>query len=451
MKLLDQLVAERDEITEAQTEVVNRAADESRDLTDSEDSNLKDLKSRADVLDTRIVELRDVQVSNLEAAKLRAEVAADADAPAEERALGRVEIVDEPLTYHEGGDHDFFVDAYRSTVHQDPSAQARIQRHQAEMALEMRDSSTSNFAGLVPPAYLVNQALDKARASRPLADACNRQPLPASGTDITITRLTTGATTAAQSAENAAVTESSPDDTTQTLSLKTYAAQVDVSRQALDRGVGVSNLLIEDLVASYAQALDSAIISGDGSSGAHTGILSYSGTSSVTYTAGTATAAGLYEKILSAINTVQTNIYRPATLLALHPRRWAWFVGKGLDDQSRPLVLPSMNAPQTAMGIGNVDVPQGVVGQIAGVPVLLDASIPTNLGSGTDEDRIICARMDDVVLWEEQGASPNVMSFDQIGAGSLTVKLVSWGYSTFGIKDPAAVAIISGTGLNDTL
>ena len=450
MKLLDQLGDERAEITDAQTEIVNRAADESRDLTDSEDTNLRDLKTRADTLDVRITELRAVQVANLEAAKLRAEVAGTDDAP-EERAVGRVTITDEPRTYREGGDHDFFVDAYRSTVHQDPAAQQRIQRHQAEMALENRDSTSADFAGLVPPAYLVNQALAKARASRPLADACNRQPLPPSGTDIVITRLTTGATTAAQSSQNAAVTESTPDDTTQTISLKTYAAQVDVSRQALDRGVGISNLLIEDLVASYSQALDSAIISGDGSSGAHTGILSYSGTSSVTYTAATATAAGLYEKILKAIDTVQTSVYRPATLLALHPRRWSWFVGKGLDSQNRPLVLPSMNAPTNAMGIGGVDVPQGVVGQIAGVPVLLDASIPTNLGAGTDEDRIICARMDDVVLWEQSGASPNVMSFDQIGAGSLTVKLVSWGYSAFGIKDPAAVAIVSGTGLNDTL
>ncbi len=445
MKLLDQLVEERAEITGTQEGIVNLAAEESRDLTDTEDTNLRDLKGRADELDERIAELRSVQVANLEAAKLRAEVA-NTEEP-EERAAGRVTIVDEPMTYREGGDHDFFVDAYRSAVHGDPAAAGRLERHR----MEMRDSSTSNFAGLVPPQYLVSLAQDKARASRPFADACNRQPLPASGTDITITRLTTGATTAAQSAENAALTESSPDDTTQTISLKTYGAQVDLSRQALDRGVGVSNLVIEDLVASYAQKIDDAIISGDGSSGQHTGVLSYSGTSSVTYTAATATAAGLYEKLLSAVNTVQGSIYKPATLITMHPRRWAWFVGKGLDDSNRPLVLPTMNAPQNAMGIGNVNVPQGTVGNIAGVPVLLDASIPTNLGAGTDEDRVLVARMDDCVLWEDGSGAPNVVEFDQIGAGSLTVKLVSWGYSAFGIKDPAAVAIISGTGLNDTL
>ena len=74
MKLLDQLVEERAEITEAQTGLVNRAADEERDLTETEDKNLKDLATRAEELDARITELRDVQVSNLEAAKLKAEV-----------------------------------------------------------------------------------------------------------------------------------------------------------------------------------------------------------------------------------------------------------------------------------------------------------------------------------------------------------------------------------------
>ena len=74
MKLLDQLVEERAEISEAQEGIVVRAADEARDLSESEDTNLKDLATRATALDERITELRDVQVANLEAAKLRAEV-----------------------------------------------------------------------------------------------------------------------------------------------------------------------------------------------------------------------------------------------------------------------------------------------------------------------------------------------------------------------------------------
>ena len=79
MKLLDQLVEERDEISQAQTGLVTRAAEEERDLTDTEDQSLQEMATRATELDTRIAELRAVQVSNLEAAKLRAEVQATDD------------------------------------------------------------------------------------------------------------------------------------------------------------------------------------------------------------------------------------------------------------------------------------------------------------------------------------------------------------------------------------
>ena len=74
MRLLEQLIAERAELTETVDGILTRAADETRDLTDAEDSNLADLKTRADQLDERITELRAIQVQNLEAAKMRAEV-----------------------------------------------------------------------------------------------------------------------------------------------------------------------------------------------------------------------------------------------------------------------------------------------------------------------------------------------------------------------------------------
>ncbi len=146
MQLLDQLVAERDEISTTQTGLVERAAEDARDLTDSEDTSLKDLKTRADVLDARIAELREIQVSNLEAAKLRAEVASTDDAP-EERAAGRVTITDEPLTYREGGEHKFLQDMFAAQAFNDPVASQRIAAP-GEMDVVYRDGTTANYAGL---------------------------------------------------------------------------------------------------------------------------------------------------------------------------------------------------------------------------------------------------------------------------------------------------------------
>ena len=76
MKLLDQLVGERAEISAMQTALVNRAADEVRDLTEDEDKNLGDFQSRAGELDRRIDDLRNMQEATLKADAMRAEVRA---------------------------------------------------------------------------------------------------------------------------------------------------------------------------------------------------------------------------------------------------------------------------------------------------------------------------------------------------------------------------------------
>jgi hypothetical protein len=63
MKLLDQLVAERAEIATAVEAVLDRAAEETRDLTETEDSNLADLTTRAKTIDARIADLREIPVT----------------------------------------------------------------------------------------------------------------------------------------------------------------------------------------------------------------------------------------------------------------------------------------------------------------------------------------------------------------------------------------------------
>ena len=184
MKLLDQLVEERAEISEAQTGLVTRAAEEERDLTETEDTNLKDLATRAEELDTRIAELRAVQVANLEAAKLRAEVNATDDS--EVRAVGNVTVISEPLTYaQENRSASFFADMYASQTG-DIDATDRLRRHRQEMAVEQRDGAVANYSGMVIPQYLTELAAELARAGKPVANECTKLPLPADGMSINI-------------------------------------------------------------------------------------------------------------------------------------------------------------------------------------------------------------------------------------------------------------------------
>lgn len=445
VRLLDQLVEERAELSETVDGMLTRAADESRDLTEAEDKNLADLKARADALDERITELRAIQVQNLEAAKLRAEVAAT-DEPESRAAAGIVNVTSEPLTYSEHRSHSFFSDMYHAQTYGDSDAQARLERHREEMAVEHRDGSTANYAGLVVPQYLTQLAAELARAGRPFADQCTSLPLPADGLTVNISRVTTGSSAAVQAAENDAVSETDIDDTLLTADVRTIAAGQQLSRQAVERGTGVDALVAADMLGAMATTLDNQLINGSGSSGQLLGLKNVSGINSVTYTDGSPTAAELYSKIVDGIQQVNSNRFAGADLIVMHPRRLA-FLQAGVDGSNRPLVVPTQNVPQNAMGVGPVAGYGNTGASIAGLPVVTDANIPTDQGSGGNEDTIYIVRRADMLLFEDAGA-PALVRMDQTAGLNLTVTMVAYQYATFiPGRYPASISKISGTGL----
>jgi HK97 family phage major capsid protein len=445
MQLLDTLVEERAEISESQTGLVQRAADEERDLTETEDASLKDLATRADELDTRIKELRAVQVANLEAAKLRAEVNATDDT--ETRAVGNVVVTNEPSTYaEENRSVSFFQDLYNSQYNGDIDASDRIRRHRQEMAVEHRDGTTASYAGLVVPQYLTELAAELSRAGRPFADQCTSLPLPDAGMTINISRVTTGSSAAAQASENAAVSETDIDDTLLTADVRTIASGQQVSRQAVERGTGIDALIAADMMGAVATVLEDQVLNGSGSSGNMLGLSNISGINSVTYTDGSPTGAELYSKIVDGIQQINSNRFAGADLIVMHPRRLA-FLQAETDSSGRPLVVPTQNVPQNALGTGPV-AGYGVTGaSIAGLPVVTSGKISTGAGSGGNEDVIFIVRRGDMLLFEDAG-QPAMVRMDQTAGLNLTVTLVAYQYACFiGGRYPASVSMISGTGL----
>ena len=91
---------------------------------------------------------------------------------------------------------------------------------------------------------------------------------------------------------------------------------------------------------------------------------------------------------------------------------------------------------------------QEVVGTIAGgLPVLVDANVPTNQGVSTNEDRVFVARVEDFALWEEGGGVPRVFNFEQT-QGPGIIRLAVYGVSAFtGGRYPAGISMMTGTGL----
>tara|TARA_R110000824_G_scaffold316079_2_gene503240 strand:- start:1297 stop:2652 length:1356 start_codon:yes stop_codon:yes gene_type:complete len=451
MRLLDQLVSERAEISETQTGVVTRAADEARDLTDSEDQNLSDLKARAEKLDGRIAELRSIQVANLEAATLRAEVAATDDGESRSAVSANVVVKSEPVTYDGRNGQSFFSDMYRSQALGDYRAGERLQRHQMENddVQGRAAGDTGNYAGLVVPQYLTELAAAKAQAGRPTANVVRNLPLPAEGMSVNLSRVTTSSTAAVQQ-ENGAVSDTTIDDTLLTYPVITVAGMQNISRQAIDRGTGLDQLIYEDLTMSYATALDSTILVGDGTGGTPVGIIETSGVGLVDVDDASPTAAETYQQLIKAIGTVSAARFLPPDMIVMHPRRAAYIAG-GLDSNNRPLFQPSAVTASNVTGTGDFARYGTASFTVGGVPVITDANIPITLGAGGDEDVAIAMRTDDVLLWEVPGTDPAFVQYDSVGSGTLAVRLVAFGYSAFGVRQPSSVCLLGGTLMAATL
>lgn len=351
----------------------------------------------------------------------------------------QVSVGKEEATYRPDNGTSIFRDLYRQD---DPAARARLDRHRAEM----RDLSSTDAAGgyLVAPLYLQNEFVNLARAGRVAVDALGARPLPPKTDSINIPTMATGVATANQ-ADNAAVTETDATFGTIAADVKTIAGMQDVSQQLVDRSVpGIDSIIYADLLADYNVRLDTAVLTSTTAN--NEGLLEADNANAVTYTDASPTAGELYAKVADAIQRVHTSVYMPADAILMHPRRWAFFLA-ALDSSNRPLVVPSAQGPQNGMAVHGGVVSEGPVGSLQGLPVWVDPNIPTNLGSGTNEDRIIVLRRQDHFVWED-ASGPFLETFRETLSGNLTVRFRLHNYwAQQHERRSGSLSIIAGTGL----
>lgn len=435
--------------------------DELRSIHEVGAENITDEQAtRADALIEEITAVR----AQIEAAEKRAEILADIEeraniaADVEARDAGTTEhrpttVTSEARTYGPTSQRSFIADVVNAQLRGDWDAGQRLSRHMAEerverrhalAGVESRDVGTGAFAGLTVPQYLTDQVALPKRAMRPLLDLARPLNLPADGMTVGISRITTGTAVAAQNGENTGVQETDIDDTLLSVNVRTVAGQQDVSLQAIQRSTGADQVVIQDLINAYHTNVDSQAINGDGNNGTHLGILSTSGIVSVAYTDASPTAAEAYPKIFDLISQIQSGVFGGATHLVMHPRRWNWFASQV--GSTFPFLQPNNVGAHNVGGQITSNTYGGVVGVLAGLPVVLDGNIPTNLGAGTNQDPILGVTADELFLWEEPGA-PMLIRAEQVGSGSLTVKLVVYGFSAFTAgRYPGAHGVVNGTG-----
>jgi HK97 family phage major capsid protein len=348
----------------------------------------------------------------------------------------------------------FLRDLYDHQVKHDPGAAERIARHGREVETDdpgwqQRMTGTGAVSGFVPPQYLTELFAEFARAGRPVANLCTPIPLPETGMEVDIPRITTSSAAGVQTAEGGAVTTQDMDDTLLAAPVRTVAGYVDLSRQAIERGVLVESLVFGDLAADYNAKLDAQLISGSGASGQHTGILTVAGVNAITYTDATPTIPELWPKLADSAGQVVGQRFTGPTAFVVRPNLWAWILAEK-DTSGRPLVEPGTVAvnPIVVASTRPADYQVTAVGSLFGVPVVLDGNVPNNLGAGTNETRVIVADFRDLMLMEDSSAAPAQLRFDDVLSGTLGVRLLAYGYSAFAAgRQPKAISVISGTGL----
>jgi len=448
------LTKERD-VRQAEADaLITNAEGESRDLDNKEAARFREVNAQIREIDAkldnddesdlginqRLVRLNDRKAeldAHLEA-RDKSQKAAEqwADRAVDtERVGGVARVKSEPRTYSrdtERRGQSFFRDFYAREVNKDPDAIGRLERHQREARLnelagyETRDVGTGAFTGLTVPQYLTDQFAPLARAMSPTVQICNRHPLPADGMTMNISRLTTGTGIGAQSSEGDAATETNADDTMLSVPVRTYDGFQDISRQAVDRSVGVDDLIAQDLINAYWTKLDDGIINGDGTLGTHLGIRSTAAIESVIYATGTPTAAGLYPKLAELISEIQSGVFMGVTHFIAAPRRWWWLASTV--STSRPFLHVSGVATEQAGNIGATEY-MANNRNILGVDVVVDGNIPTTLGGATNEDVILAVTAPQLHLWHDDG--PLFIRSDQVLGSTLQVRVVCYSYSAF--------------------
>ena len=350
-----------------------------------------------------------------------------------------VTVKAEPRVYEPNSPHSFFIDIARSKALHDERAAQRLERH----AVEERALTTTlgNAGEFSPPAYLIEDFATAAKVGRHFADLIGSTPIPRGVSTIYVPRIIgsniLGQDTGAQN--NLEPVPNTDDTTAQNSSpVVTISGRVVMSQQLFDQAAspGADTIYYAELVKDYNAVLNGMMINGTGTNGQFTGLANFSYLTANTVSGSSVPAAltGASNMIAAlwplmgqaAANVGNNRGHRPDFWL-MAPRRWFAIAG-GLDQQSRPIMNPSAQAP-SSMASANGPTP---VSNIHGIPVYTDGAVPvTNYPSGTVgalADTIYCGRVADTYLFE---SPPMVQTSVNATSGTLQVSLVWHRYAAF--------------------
>lgn len=261
-----------------------------------------------------------------------------------------------------------------------PEASNRLVQLRAQHHLESRDIGLGVFSSGMPPSLLAAIA-PGARAGRPFLEAIGSRPLPPIGSTLTPLRVST-VVVAGATLEGTGPTDVNPTVASGTaIPVVLVSARTRCSRTLFQRG-GTAALelgVLAELVAAVENECDRLALVGTGTAPQPFGLLNTAGISSTAIATAT-TGQDLLTKVAAAATASSAVSRQAAELVVMHSRRSAWY-----GSRSDGMLDPSFAAGR-------------MLGSL--LDVVIDDNVPSNLGVGTNEDRVIVLRRAGVAYYE---------------------------------------------------
>jgi HK97 family phage prohead protease len=275
----------------------------------------------------------------------------------------------------------------------------------ARQYIAAADNTTDN-AGLVPTRQLSEIINPLSTTIRPSIDAISRGVLPDAGMTFEIPKIT-AVPTVAETAEDAAFSDTDQNAAFLSVSVKKYAGQQTFSVELLDRtSPAFFDELVRNMAAAYAKttnaAVNAALIAG----------ATADATTTVTYPTA-AELLGIVARGSASVYGATAGLPNPfARNMVVSTGQWSNIMS--LNDAGRPIYTASQ-----PMNAGGVVAPTSLTGNVAGLNLYVD---PTNAGDG---DGTILIVNPDAYTWFE---SPTYrLRAESTAAGQVTI-----GYYGFG-------------------
>lgn len=237
---LDRLTAQFDEIRTGIDAIVNRAADENRDVTDAEQAQVDRDRTRLDELQTAITHYGELETNTARVAEIRRAlpVATTTTRPA-----------DDPEPYDIAREFptvgDYAITVHRATALRDPEAREKLERATAHQ-------TTADNPGIIPRPVL-GPVVNLIDATRPFINSITRKALPAGSFDRP--QITQHVAVGKQAGEKQLTASQEMVIGKLPVSANTYAGHLNISRQDIKwTSPGILSIVFEDFAAMYAQA-----------------------------------------------------------------------------------------------------------------------------------------------------------------------------------------------------